>query len=313
MVVVYIIFWFLFINLSVGTAYLQVLASAAKVETAKAQLTSAQSLDQQTASRVKSEVSPEIDSLRSQVERQSAQQRLTNATNQLEKDKLTLGRITGLPAGQAFVLTDSLAYHRPTAIDSDAATEEAIRSRSDLASAQAAVKAAELTLRAQKAQRLPVISVNADYGGGGSNFGNYNQLYSVHGDITLPIYTGGRIGADIEQAASDLERKRAEYADLKGRIAYDVRLAWLDLTASDSSVKVAERNRQLAERALAQSQDRYANGVANYLEVITAQETLALAGDNCVDSLYSLNTAMVYLARAMGGADTRIQQFLEGK
>jgi len=299
--------------LAVGTAYLQVLASAAKLETAKAQLTSAQSLDQQTASRVKSEVSPEIDSLRSQVERQSAQQRLTNATNQLEKDKLTLGRITGLPVGQSFVLTDSLAYHQPTAIDSDAATEDAIRSRSDLASAQAAVKAAELTLRAQKAQRLPVISVNADYGGGGSNFGNYNQLYSIHGDVTLPIYTGGRIRADIEQASADLERKRAEYADLKGRIAYDVRLAWLDLTASDSSVKVAERNRQLAERALAQSQDRYANGVANYLEVVTAQETLALAGDNYVDSLYSLNTAMVYLARAMGGADTRIQQFLEGK
>src|SRR5580704_5819967 len=63
---------------AVGTAYLQVIASAARVETARAQLASAGELDQQTANRVKNEVSPEIDSIRAQVERQSAEQRLTN-------------------------------------------------------------------------------------------------------------------------------------------------------------------------------------------------------------------------------------------
>src|SRR6266700_3313697 len=94
---------------AVGTAYVQVISSAARVETAKAQLTSADELDQQTASRVKNEVSPEIDSIRAQVERQSAEQRLTNAGNQLEKDRLTLARIIGLAIDQDFVLTDQLA------------------------------------------------------------------------------------------------------------------------------------------------------------------------------------------------------------
>ena len=96
---------------AVGTAYLQVIASAARVETARAQLASAGELDQQTANRVKNEVSPEIDSIRAQVERQSAEQRLTNATNQLEKDKLTLARIIGLAIDQEFELSDPLAYH----------------------------------------------------------------------------------------------------------------------------------------------------------------------------------------------------------
>jgi outer membrane protein TolC len=88
----------------------------------------------------------------------------------------------------------------------------------------------------------------------------------------VPIYTGGRIQADIEQAQTDLARHEAEYEDLKGRVAYDVRIAWLDLSASDSSVRVAQGNTALAERALAQSKDRYMNGVANYLEVVQAQE-----------------------------------------
>lgn len=299
--------------LAVGTAYLQVIASAARVETARAQLASARELDRQTADRVNSEVSPEIDSLRAQVEGQSAQQRLTNATNQLEKDKLTLGRITGLPADQNFVLTDRLAYHSIAQISYEAATAEALGSRADLKSAAASVRAAESTLRAQKAQRLPVISVSADYGGGGTNFGSFNPVYSLSGNVSVPIYTGGRIHADIEQAQADLARKEAEYADLKGRVAYDVKIAWLDMSASDSSVKVAEHNKTLAERALAQSLDRYANGVTNYLEVVQAQEAVAAASDNSIESLYSLNLAMISFARAVGGAEAKLAQLLGGK
>src|SRR5712692_7198818 len=150
---------------AVGTAYLQVIASAARVETARAQLASAGELDQQTANRVKNEVSPEIDSIRAQVERQSAEQRLTNSTNQLEKDRLTLARIIGLAIDQEFALTNPLAYRPMSGITSETATAEAVRSRADLRSAETSVQAAKFTLHAQKAQRLPVVSVTADYGG----------------------------------------------------------------------------------------------------------------------------------------------------
>jgi outer membrane protein TolC len=298
---------------AVGTAYLQVIASAARVETAKAQLASAGELDEQTANQVANEVAPEIDSIRAQVERQSTEQRLTNATNQLEKDKLTLARIIGLAIDQDFGLTDPLAYHPLSGITSETATAEALRSRADLRSAEAGVQAATFTLRAQKAQRLPVVSVTADYGGGGANLGNLNQVYSIAGNISVPIYTGGRIRSDIEQAQADLARREAEYEDLKGRVAYDVRVAWLDLAASDSSVKVAQRNKALAEKALVQSQDRYSNGVTNYLEVVQAQEALTGANENYIQSLFSYNVAVISLARAIGGAETKLPELLGGK
>lgn len=299
--------------LAVGTAYFQVIASAARVETAKAELAAMQELDQLTTHRVASEVSPEIDSLRSQVERQSAEQRLTDVLNELEKDQLTLARITGLPVDQKIALTDPLAYHPLSGITLQSATEEALHARADLASAESSVHAAQATLRAQEAQRLPVVSVGADYGAAGSNFGNANQVYSISGNVTVPIYTGGRIHADIEQARSDLARRQAEYQDLKGRIAYDVRVAWLDVSASDSSVKVAERNKGLAVRALAQSRDRYTNGVTNFLEVVQAEQVDAGADENYIQSLYSFNVATISLARALGGAETRLRELLGGK
>jgi outer membrane protein TolC len=298
---------------AVGTSYLQVIASAARVETAKAQLASATELDRLTADRVKSEVSPEIDSIRAEVERQSAEQRLTNATNQLEKDKLALARIIGFAVDQDFSISDSLTYHPLNNMTQEAATDEALRSRSDLHSAEASIRAAESAVQAQKGQRLPVISVKANYGGAGTSVGNFNQVYTVAGQVSVPLFTGGRIRADITEAQATVARRRAEYEDLKGRVAYDVRVAWLDLGASDSSVKVARRNRELAERALTQSKDRYANGVTNYLEVVQAQEAVTLAGENYIQSLFSFNVAMISLARALGGAESKLPQLIGGK
>lgn len=293
--------------LAVGTAYFQVVASAARLETAKAQLASAQEFDQLTASRVKSEVSPEIESLRAQVERQSTEQLLTNVANQVEIDKLTFARITGLAIDQRFELADRPSPVRFAEMTLEGATAEALRGRADLASAEAAVRAAESSLRAEKAQRLPALSLDANYGGGGRNVGGLNEVYQVAGTITVPLYTGGRISADIGQAQADLERRRAEFEDLRGRIAYDVRVAWLNVSASNSGVRVAEKNRRLAERALAQSQDRYVNGVTNYLEVVQAQEAVAASNENYIRSLYSLNVATISMARAMGAAETRLQ------
>jgi outer membrane protein TolC len=100
---------------------------------------------------------------------------------------------------------------------------------------------------------------------------------------------------------------------LKGRNVYDVRVAWLDLNASDSSVNVAGSNKALADRALAQSEDRYQNGVTNYLEVVQAQEAVAVASENYIQSLYSFNVAKISLARAMGASEMRLHQLAGGK
>ncbi len=210
-------------------------------------------------------------------------------------------------------MSDSLSSHSLAGMTNEAATAEALNSRTDLRSAEASLRAAESALRAQRAQRLPVLSLGANYGGAGTNLGNFNQVYTVSGQVSVPIFTGGRIKADIDQAQADLARRQAEYEDLKGRVAYDVRIAWLDLSASDSSVKIAERNKALSERALTQSTDRYTNGVTNYLEVVQAQEAMTLAGENYVQSLFSFNVALISLARAMGGADTGLPQLLGGK
>ena len=290
----------------VGAAYFQVVASEARLETAKAALASMQELNTQVADQFKSEVSPEIDTLRADVELHSTEQRVTNAANDLEKDKLTLDRITGIPLDQAWTPEGDYGY---VALPNNTATDSQAASRFDVVSAKATFTAAEFRARAARAERLPVISFNASYGGGGANPGNYNRVDEVSGSVSVPIFTGGRIRSDIHAAESELVQRRAELADIQGRANYDVRTARLDEQASESGVKVADENRTLAQRALAQSQDRYKNGVTNYLEVLEAQEALVAAKENYIASLFSFNVAKISLARALGSAESRVPEF----
>lgn len=287
---------------AVGTAYFQVVASQARLATAQAALASAQEFASQVANELKAEVAPEIDSLRASVELRAAQQRVTDAENDLEKDKLTLDRLTGIPLEQKWTPAHEYSY-------SPLPEQNPPQSRFDLQSAQQGVNAAEFDVRTARDQRLPSVSLDASYGSGGINPGNYNQVYSVSAGVSVPLFTGGRIRADVRDAEATLAQREAEYRDLQGRIAYDVRVARLDAQASETSVKVAEGNKVLAQRAFDQSEDRYRNGVTNYLEVVQANEAVVTAQENYISSLFSYNVAKISLARALGSAETRLAMF----
>jgi outer membrane protein TolC len=289
---------------AVGTAYFQVVASEARLATAKAALASAQELNTQVANQYNSEVSPEIDTLRAKVELRTAEQRVVDATNDLEKDKLTLDRVTGIPLAQAW--SPSLEYEYTPLPNQDGKPQQAGETRADVASAKQEVLAAELGMKAAHAERLPEVSFDGSYGGGGTNPANYNQVYTVEGTVSVPLFTSGRIRSDEHAAEAALVQRRAAFRDIEGRAEYDVRIAQLDTQSSDSAVKVAAENKTLAERALTQSQDRFSNGVTNYLEVLEAEEAVVAANENYIASLFSYNVAKISLARAMGSAETRL-------
>jgi len=290
------------VALAVGTAYLQVEASQSRVETAKAELESARELEAQALNRVGSGLAAEIEGFRATVQRQTSEQRVIVAVANLEKDRLTLGRIIGLPSGQRFNITSKAAYQRWTGGDLQAALRQAQIDRADVKSAQAAATASQLAKRAAQLERVPGVSVNGYYGSIGTNLNHSDATYALEATVSLPIFTGGRIRSDIQEASAQADRRQAEYRDLEGRVDYEVRNAFTDLQAADSAVTVAEKNSQLAERTLVQARDRFLNGVTNNLEVIQAQQDVAAANENYISSLFAHSLAKLTLLRAMGAA-----------
>ena len=101
--------------------------------------------------------------------------------------------------------------------------------------------------------------------------------------------------------------------NLRGQIDYDVRAALLDLNAAADEVDVARQSLDLANQTLDQARDRFTAGVADNLEVVQAQESVANANENYISSLYSHNLAKISLARAIGFAEEGVKQYLESK
>jgi outer membrane protein TolC len=96
--------------LASASAYLQAVSAEAALASAEADVTTARALYDLASDRQRSGVSPEIDTLRSQVEMQSRQQAATAARNTRDKQRVALLRVIGLPVAQAAVLSYADAF-----------------------------------------------------------------------------------------------------------------------------------------------------------------------------------------------------------
>jgi len=299
--------------LAVGYTYLQAIADEARIETAEAQVKTAQALYDQATDQINAGTSPDIDGLRTKVELQTRQQQLIQAKNNFAIQKLTVARVIGLAPGQEFELSDKSPYQSIEVLSVDEALKRAYASRSDYLAAMTDVRAAQYAKKAAIAGYLPSLAFNADYGEGGSHPSTATSVYDARGTLSIPIFEGGSVHGDVLQADAKLEQSRERLDNLRGQIDSDVRAALLNLQSSAEQVNVARSNIDLADTALVQSSDRFSAGVTDTVEVVQSQEAVASAHEQYISSLYSYNYAKISLVRALGIAEQGVQEFFRGK
>lgn len=297
--------------LAVGNAYLEALAGESRVETANAQVTTAQALYEKSADQQKAGLVPAIDTLRAQVELQARQQQQIVAKNEYAKEKLTLGRVIGLPSGQQFMLTEKTPYSPLTALGIADALKRAYAYRSDYQAAMQQVRSAQYFRRAARAEHYPSIDISANFGDSSITIGNPQAVYAAAATVRFPIFAGNKSHADALEADAALHQAEQQLDNLRAQIDYEVRTSLLDLQAAADQVKVAQSSVDLAGQELSQAHDRFAAGVADNLEVVQAQESVASANENYISSLYAHNVAKVELAKAMGYAEQGVRLYLE--
>jgi outer membrane protein TolC len=299
--------------LVVGNQYLLTLADAARLDTAKAQLTTAQTIFDQTTDLKKAGVAAGIDVLRAHVQLQTQQQRVLAAQNQYERQKMVLARTIGLPVAQEFQLTDAVPYAPLAPLDLDQALEQAYRQRPEYLAAESRTRAAEIAVKAARGEALPTVQINGQLGMIGPAAGSSETTYSLSAGVRVPIFQGGKVKADVDQAEAQLRQSQMQLIDLRSRVEFEVRSALLDVKTSDEQVQVARQQIELAAEQLKEARDRYAAGVSGSLEVVQAQEAVAGANDNEIQALYLNNVAKLSLVRALGEAEQRTRNFLGGK
>jgi len=300
------------VMLASANIYLQALAAEARSQATQAQLTSSQALHQQALDLRQGGIIAGIDVVRAEVRLTSDRQRATAARNDAEKAKLQLAHVIGLPIGQEFTLDNNI----PVIPDVDQTLQQALdaayKNRDDYLAAIEQQQAAEASRRAAAGDRLPSVRVTADYGTIGLTAGTSLPTFNVTGAVDVPIFEGGRQRGRLAQADAELKRRTAELESLKAEIYYDVRTSFLDLEAQKQQVETATRGRQLADQQLQQSRDRFAAGVASNIEVLQAQEAVAVATEQAISAQYGLAVAKALLAESTGSAEETLMRIVKG-
>jgi outer membrane protein TolC len=298
--------------LVVGNAYLLVLADETRVASVEAQAATAKISLNQAVANHQAGTAPLLDELRARVDSQSLDQQLIVAQNALEKDKLALARTIGLPLAQSFTLADKAPYAVFDQIDVDQAIREAHANRKDLAAMVEQAKAALEQRKASTANRLPTLTFNGDYGDIGVNLNSSHGTGDANGTLSVPLFKEYALRGQAQQAQAQLDTAQAKLSDKNAQVDADVRDALLDIASAQKMVEVAKSSVALANEALSEAQQRYANGVSDNLAVSQAQQSVAQANDQYVTSLYRHNVAKLSLARALGAGEN-YKNYLGGK
>ena len=298
--------------LAVTGEYLQLMATTALIEEQRKEVQYAEASYKQARAQADAGNKAAIDANRSMVELQTEQQRLRSQLGDQQKQKNALARMIGLPLGLDICIAEKLEALPYDAVSVEDALHRASEQRQDLKAAEAQLRAAEEARKAAGAERLPTATVNGDYGIQGVNPNKGNGVFQASASLIIPLFNGGRIHADTAQADAVVTERRAELSNLRGAVELDVRNAYIDLSVANDQVSTAESNRKLALSILQQSQDRFAAGVTDSVEVVNSQETLASADHDYVSSLFAQNLAKVALAHAMGEAEHDLPALFKG-
>jgi outer membrane protein TolC len=286
--------------LLVVSQYIGTLRAVANVEASKSRVDLAQALYDQAADLQKEGVGTGIDTLRANVELQNEKQRLIEAENDRDASLFGLSKLLNLDPRQKIELADSLNFFETPQPDVEASIDTALASRQEWKALLAEGKMVHYEKQAAQFSRLPSLRFDGDWAELGTSVNNVIPTYQYQASVNFPLFTSGRIRAEIVKANLEVQKLQQQKADLRNQIALDVKTALLNLDSARSEVQVANLGVELAKEEVSQARDRFRAGVANNIEVISAQDSLARANDNQILALYRFNQARADFARSVG-------------
>jgi len=286
--------------LLVVSQYIGSLRAIANVQASQSRVDLAQALYDQAADLQKEGVGTGIDTLRANVELQNEKQRLIEAEADRETSLYALSKLLNLDPRQAIELGDSLSFFDTPQPDMEASIDQGLADRQEWKSLESQLKAAQAEKRASSDSRLPSLRFDGNWAYQGISSATGIPTYNYEASVNMPLFTGGRIHAQIVRADLEIQKLRQQQADLRNQIALDVKTALINLNSARNEVQVANLGIQLSNEEVLQARDRFRAGVANNIEVIQAQDSLARANDNQIAALYRFNQARADLARSIG-------------
>jgi len=203
----------------------------------------------------------------------------------------------------------------PVSLTLDEAVARAATSAPRLAEAQARVDAADAGIVSREAAGRPAATTSAAYqrtnhvipfgfssaaGGLTEVFPDVPDNYRVRGEITFPIYTGGRVEAAVEAARADARAAEGDRRAVAADVAFDVTRSYWTLTLARDRVRVLTEARARADAVVSDVRARVDTGVLPPNELQSAQVQRARQNVAVIQADNDVSAAEAELARLTG-------------
>lgn len=264
------------LTISEYAAHLRAVASVhaaeSRVELATRLLTQAKALKDEG-------VASKIDVSRADVRLSEEKQKLIDAQAEVQTTLFALKRILNVPDNTRLGFSDEDSFFSTPPLDISEPVQTALRDRPELLSLAATLKAAEDDRKAAGAAVLPKLSFTGRWDLEGETLTTLAPGYEYGLKFKMPLFTGGRLKAERENARIAEHKTQVELTDARNRVIEQTRDGQVELRAAFDQTEVAKGQVSLANEELALAQDRFRTGVTDNIEVVAAQDSRARAND----------------------------------
>lgn len=235
----------------------------------------------------------------------AAEAALTDAQQQVESARIRLAVLLGKgpDRGESLPQPKLIA---PSAVELPAQLPaELLGRRPDLVAARWRVEAANKQIAASKANFYPNLNLSAAAGTksllGDAMFGSASRFFSVGPALSLPIFDGGRLRADLAGRDADYDLAVAQYNQILTGALGDIGERVSRLRSLDQQITQQQRARDIAKHSYDLALERYANGIGSYLDALSVEQQL-LQADRQLAALHAERVdSSVLLMQALGG------------
>jgi len=287
--------------LDVAQTYYQIIRSQRQVEVLKETVKVQEARVADIEVKHKAGVARPLDVAQLKAQRAGIAVTLIRAQNDVRTGRAVLAFLMGVPAAEG-PLADELQIP-PEVPDLQRLLATARQNRRDLQAAAAQVQAASSNLLAAWGRYFPSVSADVTYFSQRRTFPQDILWTSMFG-VSVPIFSGGLIYADVRTAASQLRQAELARTMLERQMLKEVRVARENLLASARQIEQLQAQVDAADDAMRQAEEELKVGLATNLDRLIAQDQLLAAQLNLISEQLACKVYYLNLQRVVGRLDT---------
>lgn len=287
--------------LNLSSTFYNALRFQENVKATEASVNALEEAQKNMRTRVEAGRAARVDLLKVNTRLAAVRQELTRVRNEVELAHAVLKTLMGLDVTEPLSVKGTLASEVMT-LDLARDLSEAEARRPALQASHRAVEVQEQRVRAARGALLPSIALRAQYGAGGGAEGGGRSLQDLVAgvNISIPVFTGGQLTAQVAQEEAKLAKARAQFDKTRLDVQREVQTAHLDIRDAEDRIATARTVLEEAREVLRIEQLKGEVGRGIIENILDAQAAELQAETNYTRALADYNTALVARRKNIG-------------